>query len=218
MQLSLITLAVLASGPSVDHLLADLPGITSPPTAAVITEANGARVLSRTVTSSRPPAELKDHFARLFTRAGLFLAPEQEQWKMELGVQVSGLDTENLLSYTVMLQPSGKKGTTVVVAVVDLGARKASTAPKDLFAPLYPGAGPVTAVNLEAVKTLSYAVPATPAEIKKFYRETLGAAGYREDEPLIFTKGSAQLSLTVAPGISERYVMLQLETVAAKPR
>src|SRR5438128_1925935 len=76
------------------------------------------------------------------------------------------------------------------------------------IAPVMPGAGAVTAYELETTRAIGYPVAATPAEIKRFYRETLTAAGYSEPEPLVFTRGTQRLSVIVSPGVSERYVVV----------
>ena len=80
---------------------------------------------------------------------------------------------------------------------------------------LFPGATSLTTFSLENQKAMSYAVAATPAEIKDFYRSAFGEAGYRESAPNanIYQRGNQQFTLTVSPGVSERYVMLRLDTV-----
>ena len=206
-------LTVLAAAPSLD-LLRDLPGLTSPPTEAVSTEMDGMVITHRSATSKRSVAELRQHFIKVFEKAGLFLPPEQDKWQPEIGEQVTGLDTENLINYTALLQPNGKS-VTVVLAMGNLGTRK-TAAPKDPGVPLYPGAGTPTQFNVEAMNALSYAAPGTPAQIKAFYREALPKTGYRElDGTLVFVKGNQQLTVVISPGVTERYVMIQQETRAA---
>ena len=187
--------------------------MVSPPTAPALTKVDGVTVVQRSVTSNRSPLELATHFAGAFEKAGFYIAPEQDQMKPMSGMQMSGLDTENLLSYTAILQPAGK-GTTVVLAVADLAAKKPIAEP---IGPVYPGATAVTSFALESQKAMSYSVVATPAEIKTFYKDTFSVAGYRESAPLIFQKGNEQYTVTVSPGITERYVLLKLDLLPGLP-
>ena len=79
------------------------------------------------------------------------------------------------------------------------------------YAPIFPGATGVTSYRLETMKAMTYSSGATPAELKSFYRETLKALGFAEQEELSFTKGGQRLTVTVAPGITERFVMVQVQ-------
>jgi hypothetical protein len=216
--MQVILLSMLAAAPDVsviNDLIKKVPGTTSPPTQISHTSYDGARVSQRSVVSSRPVAELRAHFEAEFKRAGLYVAPETRDLRMEKGEQVTGLDTENLIAYSAILQPSGKL-TTVVVAAAEIGMGKTqSVAP---IAPVFPGATDVTAMGLEGVKMMTYTAPGTPAEIKAFYRETLAKAGWQQQgEETIFHKGGSQLTVMVTPGISERYVMVELQDGAFKP-
>ena len=110
-------MALLTAGADpalINQLTLSVPGQSSPPTAMVHTEFDGTKVSQRSIVSSRPVSELKSHFAQMFKRAGLYIAPEQEDVKMESGEQVTGLDTENLIAYTALMQTSGKLTTVVL--------------------------------------------------------------------------------------------------------
>ncbi|MBS1150309.1 MAG: hypothetical protein H6Q89_2007 [Myxococcaceae bacterium] len=215
MQLSLGVLGLLAAAPapSLDGFLRDVPGMTSQPTAPAVTTVDGIKVVQRSVSSNRSAHELQKHFAAAFDAAGLYIAPEQDEVKPLVGLQISGLDTENLLSYSALLQPAAK-GTTVVIAYADLGKKKPTREP---IGPVFPGANSITSFAVENQKATSYAVDATPAEIKAFYRETFAGVGFTEAAPNVFQKGNQQFTVTVSPGVSERYVLLKLETVPGAP-
>jgi hypothetical protein len=200
--------------PSVDPFLKDIPGVSSNATSAAMTRVDGVMVVQRSVRSDKPPEELRDFFAERFQKAGLYIAPEQETMQPQLGVQITGLDTENLLSYTAILQPSGQKGTTVVLAVANLG-KKAST--KEPIGPVYPGAAALTTFNFETVQAMTYTCDGTPAEIKTFYRDTLLGAGFKEGEPNSYQRGNQMFTIAVSPGVSSRDVLVKLETVGPTP-
>lgn len=213
--LSLTLVALTATPPpSVDPFLKDVPGVTASPTSAVSTKVDGILVVQRSLRSDRSPEELKEFFGAAFEKAGFYIAPDQDKLTPQLGVQISGLDTENLLSYTALLQPSGNKGTTIVLAVANLGKKDA---PKNPIGPVYPGAVSITMYNLESMKAMTYRTDGTPAEIKTFYRDTLTAAGFKEGEPNTYVKGNQQFAITVSPGVSEREVMVQLATPGTLP-
>lgn len=190
-------------------LLGDVPKRVSAPTAVVKTRADGIDVAQTSCASKASVSELKAHFAQVFEKAGLYLAPEQEGFKFEKGEQVTGLDTDNLLTYTALLQPSGKL-TTVVLAMALVGMPKPE-ATAEAFAPLFPGGSALSTFRLEGVRAMTYSAPGTPAQITGFYADVLGKAGWVKKSDTVWTKGGEQLTLTVSPGTNERYVMLQLQ-------
>ncbi len=208
---------VLAAAPALasNPFGKDVPGAVSKPTLPEKTVVDGVTIETSTLVSSKDVATLKAHFRAQFARGGLYLAEETEAMKLKLGEQVTGLDTENLISYTVFLQPSGKNATTVIVSSANLGKRAPQPAPA--FAPVYPGSGSVTSSQLEWMKSMSYATTATPAEIRAFYREKLVAQGYEPLPDDEFVKGAERIVLTVAPGVMERTVLLVQEVGAAEP-
>jgi hypothetical protein len=212
MQLMLM-LVVLQQAPpspaSVAGLLDGVPGRTSATTVPVVTNVEGVNVTQSSCTSKASIDELNAHFAKRFAKQGLYLPPEQKDWQPEAGTQLTGLDPENLVSYTVMLQPAGK-AVTVLIAAADLGAKKLGETAEPV-APAMPGATGLTSYRLEGITAMSYAVRATPVEIKAFYRETLKKGGWVETGGLAFVKDGQQLTVEVSPGVSERYVMVQLQ-------
>lgn len=209
--LATLCITTLTVGPtaSANAFVKDVPGAVSKPTIAEKMVVDGVVIESSTLVSNKDVATLKAHFRALFLKRGLYLAEEMEAVKLQLGEQVTGLDTENLISYTVILQPSGKGATTLIFSSAELGKRRQKEVPA--FAPAYPGSGPVTSTQLEWMKSMTYTTTATPAEIRAFYREKLTAQGYEQGPDDGFTKGPERIALTVAPGVKERTVFLLLE-------
>ncbi|NMO16940.1 hypothetical protein HPC49_24835 [Pyxidicoccus fallax] len=203
---SLMTLLVAGPSVAVSPFITDIPGAISKPTMPEKTVVDGVTIETSTVVSSKDVMTLKAHFRARFNRSGLYMAGETEAMKLKLGEHVTGLDTENLISYTVLLQPSGKGATTVIVSSANLGKR--SMQPVPAFAPVYPGSGSVTSSQLEWMKSMTYATTATPAEIRAFYREKLSALGYEPLPDDEFVRGAERIVLTVAPGVTERTVLL----------
>lgn len=215
MQLTMALVAVtLGAGPlQMGQLLENVPRRATPPTQPVGTRADGIDVVQTSCVSKASPAELKAHFTEAFKRAGLYLAPEQEEFRFEKGEQVTGLDTENLVTYTALLQPSDKL-TTVVLAVAQVGMPRAD-ATAEAFAPVFPGASALTTFHLEGVRAMTFASTATPAQLSGFYADTLVKTGWSRKADGVYVRGGQQLTVTVSPGTTERYVMLQLQ--AADP-
>lgn len=211
---TLVTTLAVGPAASANPFLKDVPGGISKPTLAERTVVDGVTIETSTLVSSRDVATLKAHFRARFARSGLYLAEETEELRLKLGEQVTGLDTESLISYTVILQPSGRNATTVIVSSASLGKRE--TQPLPAFAPVYPGSGPVTSTQLEWMKSMSYVTTATPAEVRAFYREKLAAQGYEPLPDDEFLKGPERIALTVAPGVTERTVLLVQEVGAAE--
>lgn len=198
----------LSVGPSAsaNPFVKDVPGAVSQPTQAEKMVVDGVVIETTTLVSSKDVATLKAHFRALFTRRGLYLAEETAEMKLKLGDQVTGLDPDNLVSYTVIMQPSGQNATTLIVSSAELAKRQQKAA--QAFAPVYPGSGPVTSTQLEWMKSMSYTTTATPAEVRAFYREKLAAQGYTPGPDDEFIKGAERIALTVAPGLTERTVLL----------
>ena len=130
---TLLTMLVASPAVFANPFAKDVPGAVSKPTLPEKTVVDGVTVESSTQVSRKDVATLKAHFQTLFARNGLYLAEETEAMKLQIGDHVTGLDTENLVSYTILLQPSGKGTTTVIVSSASLGKREASAAPT--FAP-----------------------------------------------------------------------------------
>lgn len=202
------------AGASANPFARDVPGQVSKTTTPERTVVDGVTIESSTIVSSKDVATLKAHFRAQFARHGLYVAEETEELKMKLGEQVTGLDTDNLISYTVLLQPSGPSATTVIVSSANLGKRETKNVPA--FAPVYPGSAPVMTTQLEWMKTMNYTTTATPAEIRAFYREKLTALGYEARPDDEFIKGTERIALTVAPGVTERTVLLVQEVANAE--
>lgn len=215
----LISVAALAAAPPsavpLDSFLKDVPGVTAAPTLPVNSKVDGVDIQQRMVRSTKSPYELREFFGSAFLKAGLYIPPEQDTISAQVGVQITGLDTDHLMSYTALLQPAGKGGTTIVLAVANLGKK---TALIDPIAPVFPGGTSVTSYNLESTKAMTYSAVATPAEIKTFYFQTLTAAGYKDGtEPDTYLRGNQLISINISPGMTEQGILVKLETITGPP-
>lgn len=201
----------------VDELIAQVPGRVTPPTAASKTTVQSIPVVQRNVTTTMKPLDVKKHFLGVFKQRGLYVAPEGEKMKPETGEQITGLDTENLVSYTVWIQPSGSQST-VVIAGAEVARPGPVTQGTDAVGPVFPNGWNLTSYRMEAVQGMTYSCQGTPAEIKRFYREELVTKqGYAETEDLVFVKGHTRMWISIAPGVSERQVSLYVQTTPEAP-
>lgn len=194
-----------------------VPGAIGSPTAPSDTMIEGVRVRSSTVVSKLDAQTLKAHFAEVFDKSGLYVAEEVKDIELPNALQVTAVDTDRMVSYTVLLQKGAKKTTTVILTATYLA--HAVKTPADAFAPMIPGATSVEVADVETANTMSYSTTATPAEVKAFYREKFAAMGFQETSELLFDRNNEQISLAVAPGLSTRSVLLIREVTgfAAPP-
>ena len=82
----------------------------------------------------------------------------------------------------------------MIITEAFLDQRLASKPPG--YAPLMPGARQVLQTHTESTDLLLYVASATPAEVERFYQETLGKAGYREAQKGVFQRKDDELQLS----------------------
>jgi hypothetical protein len=200
----------------VDDLVSRTPGRLTEPTAVTQKEISAVPVLQRSCTSKSSPAELKAFFTDAFKKAGLQLGAAPAELKGESAQQVSATDTESLITYMAVIQPgSAGNPTLVVVAAADVGKATHVVKGTDAVAPVFPGSHDVTSYHVDMMRGMTYACPATPAQIKQFYRDELGKLGFQEADPLVFIKDQTRAWVSVGPGLSERIVSVYLQDVPA---
>jgi hypothetical protein len=227
LQLSLLVLPLWAATPApspapvipttdeelvINQLIERTPNMVAPPTVLAKTNVGQSTipVMQRTVISSARTEDLKAFFRAQLEMKGFYIAPEQDKFAPEKGQQITGLDTENLVAYMALFQPSGKL-TTVVIAAANVGKPAGASQSNQVIAPLFPGGRNVTSYHVEMMKGMTYECTGTPAEIKKFYREELGKQGYKETEDLVFQKKAARVFVVISPGVVERGVAVYLQ-------
>jgi hypothetical protein len=160
------------------------------------TQALGMPVSIHAVRSAESVPVLEAHFRRQFQEAGLFLPPRAHVAPVSSEVQVTGLDPDTFIAYTVFLQPNPDGSTTVLLTEAFLGERRRE-APQDAFVPLMPGARDVMQSRTENTSLVQYSVKASREEARGFHTRTLTGAGYREVEPGVFVRGAERLRVSV---------------------
>ncbi|MHB8879028.1 MAG: hypothetical protein ACYC8T_35450 [Myxococcaceae bacterium] len=200
MQLAPCLLMVLAAATASgeDRFQWEVPGALESVSVPGATEAAGYPVQMRAVKSSLRFEPLLEHFARSFVKAGLYVAPFDKQAQGFREVRLTGLDTGRQIAYTVFFQPNPDQTTTVVLTEAELGQRNPSPGAGELFAPVFPEAAKPLVSRLEGARSLVYTVTGAGAEeVQRFYRDTLGRAGYVERSPGAFGRDDEELQVMV---------------------
>jgi hypothetical protein len=160
-------------------------------------QAGNVPVRARQYLSAEHPVALARHFRQAFDEGGLYVPPPSGQLKMDNAFQLTALDPERLVSFTVILAPAGDGNTVVTLAEAQLRGL-GQAAPAD---PLVPeGARDVVSVHQEGARTLSYRTSRSPGQVLAFYRERLAPLGYLEPEPGIFRRQRRQISVNPRAG------------------
>lgn len=182
------------------------------------TEALGMPVSIHAVRSAESVQVLEAHLRRQFQEAGLFLPPRQHVEPISSEVQLTGLDPDSFIAYTVFLQPNPDGTTTVLLTEAFLEERRRQ-APEDSFVPLMPGARGVLHSRTESTAVVQYSVKARQEEARSFHVRTLTDAGYREVEPGVFQRGAEVLRVSVRPldGDEVVVVVVKLQDVTSVP-
>jgi hypothetical protein len=191
------------SVPELEHTI-DVPSTQS---------VNGLPVRFSAAVSRAKPDFLLKYYVDEFAKAGLYLPPPSEQVAMGgNALQVTGLDTDNLVSYTVILQVASDRYTTVIMGHSYLEPWMRGARPDD-FAPLFPQSEAVVRSRAEGVDVLQFVTDAEPKAVRTFYGEVLLKAGYVAVEPDVFARGAERISLKLVKspkaGVKQTGVVLQ---------
>lgn len=133
---------------------------------------------------------LIDHVRRSFHEANLYVAPNQVQVSSD--PQLTGLDPDRMVAFTVIFQANADGSTTAILAESHLAERREN---KSYFAPVHPGGQAPLETNVEGARTLSYGVFVPETEIHRFYKDLLPKIGYVEQPGMKFRKGDRQLTV-----------------------
>jgi hypothetical protein len=180
----------------------DLESYVDVPSVQVV---NGLPVRFSAAVSKHDIPFLMDFYAKEFVKAGLFIPPPDDFKRLGLGeefFQLTALDTNNLISYSVMFQATGANRTTVIMSqgyLQEWLKKKRNADPSD-FAPLFPSAKLVVRTHSEGMDMMSYATDAPAKDVASFYTDTLPKLGWMPDpeEPGQFTRGPERLKVRAA--------------------
>jgi|GEM_PF-675715 len=158
--------------------------------------ANDIPVRLQAVRSAEKPEPLLQHIVDRWIDWGLYIPPPEEQQQTLQEVQLTAVDPERFITYTVILQPNVDGTTTLYLGEANLSQPHK---PQSTLAPVYPGAEGLMTSELEVVRSVNYSVRAKQAEVEAFYRTELTKAGFKEVEPRRFRAGQEEVELILKP-------------------
>ena len=167
--------------------IVDVPGVML---------ANDIPVRLKAVRSAEKPEPLLQHIVDRWIDWGLYIPPPEQQKQTLQEVQLTAVDHERFITYTVILQPNVDGTTTLYLGEANLSQPHK---PQSAVAPVYPGAEGVMTSELEVVRSVNYSVRAKQAEVEAFYRTELAKAGFKEVEPHRFRAGQEEVELILKP-------------------
>jgi hypothetical protein len=152
------------------------------------TDAFGTPVAMHAVRSRLPIDQLAGDFVHQFERAGLFIPPAGALFASSSHLQLTGLDPDTFIAYTVFFQENPDHTTTAILTEAFLAERKRSDGRVE-FAPVMPRARDLLVTQNEGLELAHYRVHASPAEIDAFHKQALAQAGYRQIESGVWQHG-----------------------------
>jgi hypothetical protein len=171
----------------------DVPGLVTAVEMPGAVVSQGIPVKIRAAHSSWRVENLAQYYMDQFQKAGLYVPPDNAVTQMTVHPQLTGLDPDRMIAYTVIFQVHPDKTTTVIQTSANLALRQSAAAAAVSFAPVFPGAKDTLQTAIEGTRMVQYLAPAQPGEVLEFYRSTLKTGGYAEQEQGDFQKGTELL-------------------------
>jgi hypothetical protein len=159
-------------------------------------EAGGMPVTMHAVRSKASAGELHRYFLEQFIAAGLFVSPKVQQ--LSAHPQVTGLDPQTRIAYTIFLQENPDRTTTAIFTETYTAEQKRPPT-EGRFAPVMPGSTGLVVSRTEGAETLSYRAKATVEQARAFYAEVLGRDGYSQPLPMQFERQIDVLTVHARP-------------------
>ncbi|MBL0695097.1 hypothetical protein [Comamonas sp. JC664] len=185
----------------------DVPG-------TIISE--GVPVRMSAVLSKEKPEVIGQHLVARFQAWELHVPKQDLQPQLLRETMITALDTKLFISYTAILQANPDGTTTVYMGEANLGQGRLQS--QSSVAPVFPGASDVLNAEAESSRTVTYTVSVKQPEVEAFYRDELGKAGFREEEPRLFRSPNDEIKLTFVPAQEGRLsVVVVRRTVAQQP-
>jgi hypothetical protein len=178
----------------------DLQGYVDVPVVQFI---NGLPVRFNAAMSKHDVPYLMDFYAKEFIKAGLYIPPPDTMNGLGLGdrfFQLTGLDTDNLISYSVIFQPIDDHSTTVIMGqgyLQEWLKRKPQTTD---FAPLYPQAAQVVRTHTEGMELINYTTPSPATLVYGFYDDVMPKAGYAKLGNGVYVRGQERIQVRAGRG------------------
>jgi hypothetical protein len=138
---------------------------------------------------------LLQHFADAFQKAGFFIPPGEEQVRAFQEPQLTALDPEKLIAYTVIFQENPDDTVTLILGTSSLSQYKPGNAMALLWAPLPPGAKQLMNTQMEAGQSAAFTVASSKEQVMAFYSDAMKGAGFEQEEPGVFRRGGEVITI-----------------------
>jgi hypothetical protein len=182
------------------YLTAEIPGVQQGDIVEVpgIIVSDGVPTRLREVHSKANIEELFTYFYRHFQEVGLYIPREADQPHMVRGYVLTGVETQSLTTYTVILQPLPDGSTTCILGSALPSMKEKPKSDSDPV-PLYPGAQTPLRTRSEGQLVMTYLVEAKPEQVNSFYAETLTKGGYSQLQPDLYRGNGREVTVFTKP-------------------
>lgn len=151
---------------------------------------------------------LLQHFVDSFAKAGFFIPPAEDQVQAFREPQITALDTEKLIAYTVVFQENPDGTVTLILGTSNLSQYKPGQAMSLSWAPMPPGAKQLMHTQMEAGQSAAFTVASSKEQVMAFYGEAMKKAGFEQQEPGVFRRGGEVITLYIQQQAGEIAVSL----------
>jgi hypothetical protein len=173
----------------------DVPGLIAWVDSPGMQISDGVPMALQMARSKLPVEVLLQHFADSFQKAGFFIPPGREQLRAFQEPQLTALDPEKLVAYTVIFQENPDGTVTLILGTSHLSQYKPGGAGALLWAPLPPGARQLMHTQMEGGQSAVFTVSSSREEVTAFYHDALKQAGFEQEEPGVFRRGGEVITL-----------------------
>ena len=139
--------------------------------------------------------EVRRSLMKQFHEAGLYVPPAGDITLHQ--TTIVGLDPVSLIAYSAVLRPNEDGTSTAVLGTSFL--QRAERAGLPDWGPVYPGATAVVTTDVELMRTATYSVNKSEAEVRQFYDTVMPGAGFAKLGADMYRKGGEQISLAYSP-------------------
>jgi hypothetical protein len=186
----------------------DVPGLIAWVDSPGVQISDGVPLSLQLARSKLPVETLLQHFADSFEKAGFFIPPGEEQVRAFQEPQLTALDPEKLIAYTVIFQENPDGTVTLILGTSNLSQYKPGQGMALLWAPLPPGAKQLMHTQMEAGQSAAFTVASSKEQVMAFYSEALKKAGFEQEEPGVFRRGGEVITVYTQQQAEELAVSL----------
>jgi hypothetical protein len=175
----------------------EVPGLIAWVESAGTQISDGVPLTLQMARSKLSVETLLQHFVKSFEKAGFFIPPDEEQIQAFREPQITALDTEKLIAYTVVFQENPDGTVTLILGTSNLSQYKPGQAMSLSWAPLPPGSKQLMHTQMEAAQSAAFTVASSKEQVKAFYDAEMKMAGFEQQEPGVFRRGGEVITVYI---------------------